>query len=77
MRRGRKEIYATHRSSKALLLTTNEVATIVGYSVSTLKQWRREGKGPVFLTTDTGGIRYSSVEVQRWLNEAARRGSNQ
>ena len=59
------------------LLTTKEVAEILGeVSTRTLEDWRRQGKGPDFVTISGKMVRSRPVAVDRWLR-AHERGNGQ
>lgn len=52
------------------LLEPKDVAKKIGYTISALQKWRREGVGPNFLKlTDSpnGGIRYRESDVDKWI----------
>jgi excisionase family DNA binding protein len=55
-------------------LTQGEVASLLGVSVHTLLDWRRDGRGPQY--TDMGGraVRYLLSDVQTWLASLPSRG---
>lgn len=46
-----------------LLLTTGDVSSILGVSISTLKRWRREGKGPRWVRIGKRAVRYRLGDV--------------
>lgn len=48
------------------LMTTTEVATVLGVSVAALRRWRREGTGPQWLRIGRL-VRYSPAAVEEWL----------
>lgn len=50
------------------LLTEEELASEVRRTVATVRRWRVEGAGPVFLSIGRA-VRYSRVDVDRWLGE--------
>lgn len=54
--------------ARAPVLTEHELATKVQRNVATVRRWRVEGTGPVFLKI-AGTVRYSHVDVRRWLAE--------
>lgn len=49
------------------LLPEHVVADRLGLSRRTLQQWRREGKGPVWVRVGTRAIRYRESAVQRFI----------
>ena len=50
------------------LLTEEELAREVRRTVATVRRWRVEGTGLVFLGIGRA-VRYSRVDVNRWLRE--------
>ena len=48
------------------LLTENELASEVRRTLATVRRWRVEGTGPVFMKIDRA-VRYSRVDVDRWM----------
>jgi predicted site-specific integrase-resolvase len=48
---------------KAKFLNTRRAAAALGVAVSTMKRWRKEGLGPEYIRSETGRIRYLTVEV--------------
>ena len=50
------------------LLTEEEFATEVRRTVATVRRWRVEGTGPVFLRIERA-VRYSRVDVDHWRGE--------
>lgn len=53
------------------LLTTDEVASWLRVSPSTLCRWRQSGSGPRVLWLARAVPRYRRDDVQRWLDEVA------
>lgn len=51
------------------LLTPGETAELLRVSESTLKRWRREGKGPTYTRLDAGSIRYHRADLEAWLRK--------
>jgi predicted DNA-binding transcriptional regulator AlpA len=49
-------------------LTTEELGRRTGYSVQALKAMRRTGRGPKFHKFSARRVRYSMIEVQKWLD---------
>lgn len=58
------------------LLTTPEVAALVGVSVHTVKQWRARGTGPQFTRLSSRAVVYDRAEVERWVREDFTRHGN-
>lgn len=52
--------------SENKLLTTREVATLLGISEATMRFWRHKDRGPAFVRVG-GAVRYRPQEVERWL----------
>ena len=50
------------------LLTEAELATEVRRSLATVRRWRVEGEGPVFLRIERA-VRYSRIDVNHWLGK--------
>lgn len=53
------------------LWTTDDVAERLKIPAGTLRRWRREGKGPPFLTLGRH-VRYDPGAVRQWLREQGR-----
>lgn len=49
------------------VLTPQEAALYIGYSIHTLKAWRAQGIGPKFVKA--GSIRYRVKDLEAWLDE--------
>ena len=50
------------------LLTEEELASEVGRTIATVRRWRVEGTGPVFMKVQRA-VRYSRVDLSRWLGK--------
>lgn len=50
------------------MLDTREVAARTGLSVSTLRKWRLNGRGPAFYKVGSA-VRYNPAVLDAWLNE--------
>ena len=48
------------------LLTTDQVAEILGVKPLTLVRWRHSRKGPSFIKVG-GSVRYRSADVDQWV----------
>lgn len=67
-------------SRTARLLTTDDLAVMIGVEVRTIERWRKAGTGPPFMMFGRT-IRYHPARVQAWMlsreqgaPRAARRG---
>jgi predicted DNA-binding transcriptional regulator AlpA len=49
------------------LLKSSELAELLGFKESTLRQWRTEGIGPPYLRLGTR-VRYDADRVTAWLD---------
>lgn len=56
----------TTPSPYARLMTTAEVAELLGVEKRTIERWRKGGDGPPYLMIG-GTIRYHPARVQAWL----------
>lgn len=62
------------------LLSTGDVASVLGKSIRTLIRWRNEGKGPPAIVLDAGEGRgasgrryfYRYRELQAWIDQQPR-----
>ena len=50
------------------LLTEEELASEVRRTIATIRRWRVEGTGPVFMKIDRA-VRFSRVDVERWIDQ--------
>ena len=50
------------------LLTEEELASKVGRTLASVRRWRVEGTGPVFMKVQRA-VRYSRVDLSRWLGK--------
>lgn len=65
----RKQVYGpSHTTHRAKWYDTKEVAKILDKSESTVKSWRRLHKGPAWHRFE-GGIRYSTSDLKRYVDE--------
>jgi excisionase family DNA binding protein len=48
-------------------LTTEQVAKMLGLSVSALEKWRRDGRGPAFRRLSRRCVRYDARVVSEWM----------
>lgn len=53
-------------------LTTEQVAKMIGLSVSALEKWRRQGKGPAFKRLSRRCVRYDPKVVLAWIESSDR-----
>lgn len=54
---------------KSWSLPTRLAAKTLGVAVSTMKRWRAEGRGPTYKRSETGRIRYPTVELLAYRQE--------
>ena len=57
------------------LLTTRELAEVLGLNPQTLRLWRLNGDGPPYVKfgdAKRGRVRYDAVKVEVWLAERTR-----
>lgn len=52
-------------------LKENAVARSLDVSVSTLRRWRAQGKGPIFRKLN-GAVRYDPLDVRKFADDRAR-----
>lgn len=53
-----------------LLLTPGELAALLSVSYYTLKDWRKQGRGPSFMKLERRLIRYPRAAVLAWLQSS-------
>ncbi|MCI7457616.1 helix-turn-helix transcriptional regulator [Actinomyces urogenitalis] len=51
-----------------MLLTTEQVAQMLGVSPKTLRNWRCECRGPAFVVLNERQVRYRVEDVTAWVN---------
>jgi excisionase family DNA binding protein len=56
------------------LLSTEEVAEVLGRPARTLRQWRYLGEGPRYLKVGAT-VRYRARDVESWLEAQERQGA--
>lgn len=54
-------------TERPAMLTTKQVALMIGVSRQTLWSWRRTGEGPLAVELPSGHVRYPTVIVEQWL----------
>lgn len=54
------------------LLTSEEVAQIVGVGTEQVKIWRSNGQGPKYLKLGHRTVRYKRADVEAWLDQNRR-----
>ena len=57
------------------MLTPQEVSQLIKISVSTLENWRMQGRGPKFIKLGggpRGHVRYRQQDVEDWMFEDAK-----
>lgn len=55
------------RAMRDRLLTTKEVAELVGVSLATFYAWRSQGKGPVGVSMGRY-VRFRAEDVEAWID---------
>lgn len=55
-------------ASSSQLLTTRQVAEILGYKTDTLRKWRTQGCGPSYIKIGSRGIRYLVSDIQHFID---------
>ena len=50
------------------LMTPKEAAAMLRVSISTLRSWRKAGKGPPVVQLGPGSYRYSMDAVEKYIN---------
>ena len=65
------------KDSEKDYMTTKEAAEYIGYSVSTLRNWRRnKDYGPKFVLTKSGRYWYSKAMLDEWREACWSRASS-
>lgn len=54
------------------LITETEAAKFLNFSISTLRNWRSEGKGPEFIKISQRTVRYRRRELNAWSEKLRR-----
>ncbi len=57
------------------LMSTEEVAEVLGRPPRTLRQWRYLGEGPKYLKVGAT-VRYRASDVEKWLKAQEREGAS-
>ena len=52
-----------------VMMTEKEAAIYLSTSVPSLKLWRREGRGPMFILYGPASVRYRLADLDQWLSE--------
>ena len=58
----------TNSTAPEPLLTTREVAEILGVNAVTLAKWRAAGTGPAFVQPAPRTVRYRPSAIDAWLD---------
>jgi excisionase family DNA binding protein len=58
-----------------MLMNEKQVAEFLGVTVSALRRWRFEGRGPRFFRLEGRLVRYRQEDVEGWLSAQAVRGA--
>lgn len=50
-------------------LTEDKAADHIGFSVSSLRKWRNDGSGPVYIKTGKkgGAVRYTKLDLDKFM----------
>ena len=56
-------------------MNEKQVAEFLGVTVSALRRWRFEGRGPGFFRLEGRLVRYRQKDVEGWLSAQAVRGA--
>ena len=67
-----QDVLPAKKVRDAHLLTTANVANVLGFAPETVKRWRRSGDGPPFVRVGSKGIRYKPDDVWDWLKTTER-----
>jgi excisionase family DNA binding protein len=51
------------------MLTTRQIADLVGVSPETVLRWQRHGHGPAAIRLPSGALRYRREDVEAWLTQ--------
>jgi len=54
-----------------MLMNEKQVAEFLGVTVSALRRWRFEGRGPGFFRLEGRLVRYRQEDVEGWLSAQA------
>ena len=54
------------------LISENEAASFLGYTVRALQNWRVRGGGPRFIKVSSRSVRYRRRDLIAWANSLAR-----
>lgn len=59
------------------LLNERAAATLLGYSVRALQNWRVRGGGPAFVKVSTRSVRYRRGDLVAWVRARIRRSTSE
>jgi excisionase family DNA binding protein len=51
------------------MLTTKEAARRLGFTPQTLRLWRSQDRGPAYVQTEGGGVRYRRSDLEAWIEQ--------
>ncbi len=68
-------VYANQAAEGKRLLSAQEVADLLGISVSTLAKWRMLGSGPAFIKLSRR-VAYAQLALDDWLEAQTRRSTS-
>ena len=64
-------------SDDEVYLTIQEVSTITGISVSTLRSYKQQGVGPPYCELSPKMFRYRKNDVHKWMTEHLKESNDQ
>lgn len=50
-------------------MSESDLAQMLDVTTRTIRRWRREGTGPIYIKPSDRVIRYHERDVDRWINE--------
>jgi predicted DNA-binding transcriptional regulator AlpA len=60
-----------NQASEYMCLSDKDISRITGINLSTLRNWRRSGHGPVYMKmgSKNGSVLYPEIEFRIWFNQ--------
>jgi len=62
------QVSSNIRSNLDQLMTENEAAGVLCYSVRALQNWRHRGGGPSFVKVSARSVRYRRRDLLNWID---------